>query len=485
MAKEFLLPELAESVIEGEILKWLVKEGDEVKADQPIVEVMTDKVTVELPSPVSGKLVKIIAAEGSVVPVKSPIAVIDDGSGTAMGSTAASVPVAAPAPAAPSSAASAAPTKLGEVTATDSAVSSSYGVGSMAAKFDMPKPATKGNGLSSGAAAATNKFGRVLAVPAARAMARENGLDIAEVPGSGPNGRVGVEDVKAYLSDVDRSTYGGAPTQTTPASMPANTSTAGAKAPSGTGGMPIQPVQYKSPKGYETLEERVPLRGLRRAISNQMLASHLYTVRTLTVDEVDMSALVALRERMKPVAEKAGVKLTYLPFIFKATASALRAFPNMNSSLDEATQEIVKKRYYNLGCAVDTEAGLVVPVVKDVDRKSILQIGTEIASMAIKARDGKLAPEDMTGSSFSVTNMGSAGSLISFPIINVPDSAILGVQALQERPVVRDGQIVVRHMMYLSLSFDHRLVDGAEAARFVKHIARLLESPDQLLLEAI
>jgi pyruvate dehydrogenase E2 component (dihydrolipoamide acetyltransferase) len=487
MAKEFLLPELAESVIEGEILKWLVKEGDEVKADQAIVEVMTDKVTVELPSPVSGKLVKIIAAEGSVVPVKSPIAVIDDGSGPAANAPApAAAPAPAPTPAPTPSAApsSAAPAKLGEVTATDSAVSSSYGVGSMAAKFDMPKPATKGNGLSSGAAA-TNKFGRVLAVPAARAMARENGLDIAEVPGSGPNGRVGVEDVKAYLSDVGNSTYGGAPTQATPASMPASAPITGTKVPSGTGMMPVQPVQYKSPRGYETLEERVPLRGLRRAISNQMLASHLYTVRTLTVDEVDMSALVSLRERMKPVAEKAGVKLTYLPFIFKATASALRAFPNMNASLDEATQEIVKKHYYNLGCAVDTEAGLVVPVVKDVDRKSILQIGSEIASMATKARDGKLAPEDMTGSSFSVTNMGSAGSLLSFPIINVPDAAILGVQALQERPVVRDGQVVVRHMMYLSLSFDHRLVDGAEAARFLKHITRLLESPDQLLLEAI
>ncbi len=480
MAKEFLLPELAESVIEGEILKWLVKEGDEVKADQAIVEVMTDKVTVELPSPVSGKLVKIIAAEGSVVPVKSPIAVIDDGSGPAANAPAPAVPAPTPAPTPSAAPSSAAPTKLGEVTATDSAVSSSYGVGSMAAKFDKPKPAAKGNGVSSGVAA-TNKFGRVLAVPAARAMARENGVDIAEIPGSGPNGRVGVEDVKAYLSDVGGSTYGGAPTQATPASA----SAVGAKAPSGTGGMPVQPVQYRSPKGFEALEERVPLRGLRRAISNQMLASHLYTVRTLTVDEVDMTALVSLRERIKPVAEKAGVKLTYLPFIFKATASALRAFPNLNASLDEATQEIVKKRYYNLGCAVDTEAGLVVPVIRDVDRKSILQIGSEIASMASKARDGKLAPEDMTGSSFSVTNMGSAGSLISFPIINVPDAAILGVQALQERPVVRDGQVVVRHMMYLSLSFDHRLVDGAEAARFVKHIARLLERPDELLLEAI
>jgi 2-oxoisovalerate dehydrogenase E2 component (dihydrolipoyl transacylase) len=211
----------------------------------------------------------------------------------------------------------------------------------------------------------------------------------------------------------------------------------------------------------------------------------LYTVRTLTVDEVDMSALVALRERMKPASEKAGVKLTYLPFIFKAAASALKAFPNVNSSLDDAAGEIVRKHYYNIGCAVDTEAGLIVPVVKDIDRKSIFEIAGEIVDKAGKARDGKLAPDEISGSSFSVTNMGSVGSLFSFPIINVPDAAILGVHTIQERPVVRDGQIVIRHMMYLSLSFDHRLIDGAEGGRFVRHMARLLENPDLLLLEAI
>ncbi len=482
MSKEFLLPELAESVVEGEILKWMVKEGDEIKLDQPIVEVMTDKVTVELPSPFAGKLTKIIAPEGAVVAVKAPIAIIDDGSGASAPAPAAAAPT--PAPAAPTSATPAptpaapapaeAPAQLGAVTATDSAVSSSYGMGSMAAKFDAPKPGAKANGVATETAAGTNKFGRVLAVPAARAMAREMDIDIAAVPGSGPLGRVGVDDVKAFASNGSSA----------PAPTASSTPAPAAKAPAGSG-LPVPPVQYRTPKGYETLEERTPLRGLRRVISNQMLASHLYTVRTLTVDEVDMSALVALRERMKPVAEKAGVKLTYLPFIFKATASILKQHPNLNSSIDEAAQEIVKKLYYNLGCAVDTEAGLVVPVIKDVDRKSILEIAREIAALATKARDGKLSPDDMSGSSFSVTNMGSAGSLLSFPIINVPDAAILGVQALQERPVVRDGQIVVRHMMYLSLSFDHRLIDGAEGARFLKKIVHLLESPDQFLLEAI
>jgi 2-oxoisovalerate dehydrogenase E2 component (dihydrolipoyl transacylase) len=306
-------------------------------------------------------------------------------------------------------------------------------------------------------------------------MARENGIDIATVPGSGPNGRVGVDDVRSFVSGGSSAPVP-AVTQTTPVAAPS---------PSGTGGMIVPAPVYRTPKGYEALEERVPLRGMRKAISNAMLASHLYTVRTLTVDEVDMSALVALRERMKPASEKAGVKLTYLPFIFKAAASALKAFPNVNSSLDDAAGEIVRKKYYNIGCAVDTEAGLIVPVVKDIDRKSIFEIAGEIVDKAGKARDGKLAPDEISGSSFSVTNMGSVGSLFSFPIINVPDAAILGVHTIQERPVVRDGQIVIRHMMYLSLSFDHRLIDGAEGGRFVRHMARLLENPDLLLLEAI
>jgi len=245
-------------------------------------------------------------------------------------------------------------------------------------------------------------------------------------------------------------------------------------------------VQYKPPKGYEGLEERVPLRGLRRAIANQMVASHLYTVRTLSVDEADLTELVELRSRLKPEAEKQGVKLSYLPFIFKALARALKKFPSLNSSMDEARQEIVLKKYYNIGMAVATDAGLVVPVIKDVDRKSVLELAAEVGELAEKARAGKLTPEDMVGSTFSVTNIGSIGALFSFPIINVPDAAILGVHSIQKRPVVMDNdEIKVRHMMYLSLSFDHRLVDGAEAAMFCKEVIRLLERPDLLMLEAI
>ncbi len=246
------------------------------------------------------------------------------------------------------------------------------------------------------------------------------------------------------------------------------------------------PVQYKPPKGYEDLETRMPLRGLRRAIASQMVASHLYTVRTLSVDEVDMTELVALRERLKPEAEAQGVRLSYLPFVFKALAVALKKFPALNSSLDEARQEVVLKHYVNIGMAVATEGGLIVPVVKDVDRKSLLQLAREINDLAERARAGRLAPEEVSGSTFSVTNIGSIGALFSFPIINVPDAAILGVHSIQKRPVVNErDEVVVRQMMYLSLSFDHRLVDGAEAARFCKEVIRLLEKPERLFLEAL
>ncbi|RTH19888.1 branched-chain alpha-keto acid dehydrogenase subunit E2, partial [Thermus scotoductus] len=244
------------------------------------------------------------------------------------------------------------------------------------------------------------------------------------------------------------------------------------------------PPPYTPPKGYEHLEERIPLRGIRRTIAQGLWQSHLYTVRTLNVDEADLTELVALRERLKPEAERQGVKLTYLPFIFKAVVRALKKYPMLNSSLDEERQEIVYKRYYHLGLAVATERGLIVPVVRDVDRKNILELAQEIAELSAKAREGRLSPEEVTGSTFTVTNIGSVGALMSFPIINVPEAAILGVHSIRKRPwVMPDGSIQARDIMYLSLSFDHRLVDGAEAAQFTREVIRLLENPDLLLLE--
>jgi 2-oxoisovalerate dehydrogenase E2 component (dihydrolipoyl transacylase) len=480
MAKEMLMPVMAESIVEAEILKWLVKEGDTVAEGQMVAEVMTDKVTTEIPAPFAGKLEKIIAKEGTVVQVKQAIATFaGEGDAPAAAAPAASsVPAATPA----------APAKAGlgddSQSATESATNSMFGINTKSVSMDFGTVNKGSSGAVPTKTGGVNKFGRPLAVPAARKLAREEGVDIMTVPGSGPNGRVGVEDVKNFVdssSGGSGGTYGGQPSSapTQPSSLaPASQVSSG-------NGMPVPPPQYRTPKGLETLETRTPLRGMRRVISNAMVASHLYTVRTLTVDEVDLSKLVETRERLKPVAEKAGVKLTYLPFIFKAAAAALKAFPNVNSSLDEATQEVVHKRYFNIGCAVDTEAGLIVPVVKNVDSKSVLEIARDILDLAGKAREGKLAPDEISGSSFAVTNIGSAGSLLSFPIINAPDAAILGVHTIVDRPIVRDGQIVIGKMMYLSLSFDHRLIDGAEAARFVKQMSRLLENPDLLLLEAI
>jgi 2-oxoisovalerate dehydrogenase E2 component (dihydrolipoyl transacylase) len=456
------MPALAESVVEGEILKWLVQEGDEIKLDQPVVEIMTDKVTTELPAPFAGRLEKILAAEGSIVAVGAAMAVIVEGSSLPVQAQPEQLPIMA----------------REERSIIESGASINQDLGEVAAVFAK---------RSSNSTNASSVSERSLAVPAARKLARESGLSIEDVPGSGPNGRVRVDDVQNFLEKPQKL-------------EPQRASTSG---------LNVSPISYRTPAGYESLETRTPLRGMRRAISQQMLASHLYTVRTLHVDECDMTELVRLRERLNA---QSPVKISYLPFIFRALAVALKRYPSLNSSFDEATQEIVQKQYYHLGMAVATDAGLIVPVLRNVDRKSLLEIAQEIHELAGKARDGKLSPDELSGGTFSVTNMGTIGALFSFPIINVPEAAILGVHSIQKRPVVleyakgdalehakgnalehtkgdaleRDGEdvIVIRQMMYLSLSFDHRLIDGADAARFCGLLIDLLEQPERLLLES-
>lgn len=512
--KEVLLPELAESVVEGEILKWLVAEGDEIALEQPLCEVMTDKVTVELPSPVAGVLHKRLAQEGDVVAVHAAIAVIDEG-GAAGGADTPS-PTQAIQDSAGNPAADTLPPQAQEereqvggsiVEAThlpqaDDDSASLFkafasdeqvkvqGLGSRSGS-GAPGSSTAGTGVLERepvAAAPARADGRVLAVPAARQLARELGVELAGVSGSGPNGRIRVQDVLAHsgAGTAKEMPQAAAPVPAPVAPTPAPATPQPApRAPAG-GGLPVPPAQYRTPKGYEHLEDRVPLRGMRRAISTQMQASHLYTVRTLTVDEVNLTRLVEFRARVKDDAQAAGVRLSYLPFIFRAVATALRKYPSLNTSFDEATGEIVQKRYYNLGMAVATDAGLTVPVLRDVNHKSIFDLAREVTDLAGRAQAGKLAPDELAGSTFSITNIGSIGALFSFPIINVPDAAILGVHSIVKRPIVdEDDNIVVAHMMYLSLSFDHRLVDGAEAARFCKEVIRLLENPDRLMLEAL
>lgn len=461
---QVVLPELAESVVEGEILEWHVAEGEVVERDAPLLDVASDKANVELPSPYAGTVVRHLVAVGDMVAVDAPIAVIRlDGD--------AATPSESEDEAAPTEAAEAGADAEEAPAEDDGSERSLFRADDEATDVFNPfadsddgkKSETQGE--TSQPQAATNRYGRVLAVPSARILARELEVDIAAVPGSGPNGRVRRDDVRSF-SEQGAAAPGAAQ--------------AGAGQPD----LP-PPVTYRTPSGYEDREQREPLRGMRRAIARQMSASHLYAVRTLVVDEADLSRLVGLRKQLKPAAATQGVKLSYLPFIFKALVWALQQYPQLNTSLDEATREIVHKTYYNIGLAVATEAGLVVPVVRDADTKPILELGREINHYAERARDGKLTPDEMHGASFSVTNVGSIGSLFSFPIINSPDAAILGVHAIKDRPVAIDGEVAIRPMIYLSLSFDHRLVDGVTAAQFLRDIIARLEQPEDWLLAAV
>jgi len=466
MARELRLPELAESVVEGEIIRWLVAEGETVAHDQPVAEVLTDKATVELPSPYAGVLIKQLAAEGDVVQVNSAIALFSDSEAPA--ETAAATPATpkrAPNVQAEEERSIVEP-PAGADEEDDGERLSLFkpGVGGVSEALPRLKRATPAGAAAVAAApappaakpAARGAFGRVLAVPAARKLARELGVDVEQVVGSGPHGRVRVEDVREHRA---------------------------APAAAGVAGMPA-PVAYHTPAGYEELEERVPLRGLRRVISNQMVASHLHAVRTLHVDEADVTDLVALREKLKPRAAARGVKLSYLPFVMKAVATALSEYPALNSSLDDVNGEIVRKRYYNLGMAVATDSGLVVPVLRDVDQRTIMELAAEVNRLAEAAKAGKLTIEELKGGTFSITNIGSLGGLFSFPIINVPEAAILGVHSIKKRPVVlEDDSIEARQMLYLSLSFDHRLVDGAEASLFTSRVIDLLENPETMMLD--
>ena len=408
---DFRLPDLGEGITEGEVIKWMTKEGDQVKEDQPIVEVMTDKVNVQIPSPRSGRVAKILVKEGDVVKVGQTMMVIDDGSGST------------PPP----------PPPQAETTPA-------------------PSPPAQTN--------LAQVLG-VQATPATRRLARELGVDIATVHGTGPAGRVTDDDVRRFTSE------------------PSGTVTVQA-APT-----PPAPLAASAAPGGAPREEVVPLRGLRRTISDRMAKSLRTTAQVTHVDEADMTDLVLLRDAFKGSAEKRGVHLTYLPFIIKALVPALVEFPYANSSLDEQAGSIVLKRYYNIGIATDTEQGLVVPVVKDVDRKDIFELAGEIERLTAKARSGQLGLDDVRGSTFTITNVGAIGGLFATPIINLPEVAILGLHKIAKRPVVRDGKIEVRDTTYLSLSFDHRVMDGAYAARFTARLIETIQDTRKLLAEVL
>jgi pyruvate dehydrogenase E2 component (dihydrolipoamide acetyltransferase) len=428
MAFEFKLPDIGEGVVEGEIVRWMVKPGDPVTEDQPMVEIMTDKATVEIPSPRRGYISAIHGGAGEVVKVGATLVVIEEESGAAP--SAAVQPSESPVSAAPMSAAAKEPAPT--VPASPAPLSAPP------APLSPPPPRP--------AAAARKPGERALASPSTRKLARELGMDIEAVAGSGPRGRVTHEDIK--------------------------TASQARLAP-------------KAPASAAFPEERIPLRAMRKRIAEKMSRSKHTAAHFAYVDDADVSELVRLRDAAEPQAVERGLKLTYLPFIVKAVTLALKKYPILNASLDDAREEIVLKKYYNIGIAVATDAGLIVPVVKNADQKSVFQLAEEIQQLAQAAREGKSKLDDLHGGTFTITSLGAVGGLLATPIINHPEVAILGLHKIEPRPVVRDGAVVIRKMMNLSISLDHRIVDGYVAALFIQEIIRYLQQPGLLFLDQL
>ena len=403
------VPPLGESIVEATISRWLKNEGDRVAAGDTLVELETDKITVEVPALEAGVLTKRHKSEGDVVNVGDELGEISAGGGAATASApvapTVSVPVAAPAaaPAAAPMAAAGADVKVS---------------------------------------------------PAAARLATESGINPADVTGTGRGGVVSKPDVVAAIA---------APAKAAPAPAAAPSAPAAAVVPSG------------------TRETREKMTTRRKRIAENLLLSQHQTAHLTTFNEIDMTAITALRERLKDRVEKEqGVKLSYMPFFVKAACLALEAYPAVNAQIDGDT--IVYKHYVNMGIAVASDAGLVVPNVKDADKKSIVQIGKDIGAVAKRARDGKLSMDDLTGGSFTITNGGVFGSLLSTPIINYPQVGILGLHKTQDRPVAINGKVEIRPMMYVALSYDHRMIDGQQAVLFLVRFKELMEDPAAMLL---
>ena len=391
MLREFKFPDVGEGIAEGEIVHWLVKEGDSIVEDQELVQVETDKAVITLNSPFTGKIENLYGKEGEIIKVGALLTTIQDGG------------EAAPAP---------------QSEKTDSGTV----VGSLGEEkeIEVVRP--------------------ILATPAIRALAKQMKLALADVKGTGPGGRITKEDVERAAEKIAE--------------------------PLGAASDLYGPV------------EKVSLRGLRRTVAKRMAEASKRVAAVTLWDDADITELEQLRAEEKKRAEAKGAKLTYLPFLIKASLAALKAHPYFNATLDEDAEEIVLKKYYNIGIAVDTSDGLMVFVIKEADRKSLLDLAIESAALAEKARDRKIDLTELRGSTFTITNYGVAGVSYGTPIINHPEVAILGMGRIADRPVALNGQIVVRKIMPLSFAFDHRVIDGVEAGRFLNVVIERLEHPD-------
>lgn len=425
VAFEFRLPDIGEGIHEGEIVKWFVKPGDEINEDDVLLEVQNDKSVVEIPSPVKGKVLDVIVSEGTVAVVGDVLVTLD-----------------AP------------------------------GYENLTFKGQEAAPKEEEPAKQETVVEVVNEVAqkdeRVIAMPSVRKYAREKGIDIHNVHGSGKNGRVLKDDIDTFGKEA--------------VAVP-NQEEIQVEV--------VAETKVESKEEVEAVlatsqypETREKMSGIRKAIAKAMVHSKQTAPHVTLMDEVDVTDLVLHRKKFKEVAAGKGIKLTYLPYVVKALTSALREFPALNTSLDDATSEIIHKHYYNIGIAADTDKGLLVPVVNDADRKSIFSISAEINELADKAREGRLAPNEMKGASCTITNIGSAGGQWFTPVINHPEVAILGIGRISEKPVVKNGEIVIAPVLALSLSFDHRMIDGATAQKALNHIKRLLNDPQLLIMEA-
>jgi len=416
---EFRLPELGEGVHEGELVKWRVKPGEQVKHDQPLCEVMTDKATIEIPSPFEGAVAELVAKEGDVVKVGQLML-----KGEVLGG-AKSVPAAEAKPA--EKAAAPAPT-------------------AQAASAKAPAPAA----APAASTATSTSSADVLASPATRRLANEKGVNLSSVPATGPHGRVLMDDVEKFLS----------------------------------GGAQARGAARVFTTGEVT---RTPIRGLRKKIAEKMRTSKDHAVHFTYVEECDATELVKLRTKAKEIAAKRGIKLTYLPFVMKAMVAAMKQHPRVNSNVDDENHEIITYPYYNISLSIQTEDGLTAPVVKHVEQKSIFELAAEIADIVDRARKKKLTTEDFHGGTITLTNAGSIGGLFSTPVINYPEVAILGFNKIARKPVVRvvngKEKLAIRDWTYFSISMDHRILDGAEAAEYLKTFIEYIENPSLMFLE--
>ncbi len=419
MAYDFRLPDLGEGIAEGEVIKWLVKDGDKVEEHQAIVELETDKAVVQVPSPKSGTILKTYGRPGEKIHVGDVLCSIGEAGEKAPLVT----KIVAPKPA---------PLKKVSTTVMGQLEE---------APDEEEKPVTP---------APPRKVAEpmVAVLPAIRKLAQEMGVDVSKVQGSGPGGRITEDDVRRGSGKAEKEA---------------------SRAPTVT---------------FEKFGRvlRIPLKGIRKTIAENMSQSLKTAAHVTHMDYADVTKLADFREKEKEQAEKKGVKLTFMPFIVKACLLGLKEFPYVNSSLDDEKQEIVIKQYYNIGFAVDTPAGLMVPVIHNANEKTILEIARDIWRMAELCRTREVQLKDLQGGTFTITNIGSLGGEFATPVINYPECAILALGRISEKPVVVDGKIEIRKILPVSLSFDHRIIDGAMAAKFVSEIKRHLEDPDALLM---